>query len=182
MRSESVLFAGALLAATFLVLGRRSGLRAALAATAVPGAVVAVALWAERRWVAAVMHGVAPADLVLRTGPDGPNDARDPSYVVGRLQGIWNSTVSGSSTGSVGLRLLLPLALAVVVALVVHRRRAPDAAPEGALLKLAALMALAMVAHPAALVRGSCPPRPCWCSASSSPSWRDLRDGPGSSW
>ena len=79
VRSESVLFAGALLVATSLVLGRRRGLRAALAATAVPGAVVTVTLWAERRWVAAVMHGVAPADLVLRTGPDGPDDARDPS-------------------------------------------------------------------------------------------------------
>ena len=106
------------------------------------------------------MDGAAPSDLVLRTGLDGPNDPSEPSYIAGRLQGVWHSTVSGSNTGSIRLRLLLPIALVIVVTVVLRRRRDTGMVPEAAVLGLVVLMALAMVAHPAALIPGFLPAAP----------------------
>ena len=159
VRSEGVLFAGALLLAVALVRWRRSGLGPAISAGRGAGprrrgrAVARTALGgADRR-------SGAPSDLVARVGPDGSGGTVGGTYLLDRLQGIWHSTFEGTAAGPLTVRLLLPVALALVVAAVV-RGRTDRAAPELAVGGLAALAVLVWVVHPTALVRGFLPAAP----------------------
>ena len=159
VRSEGVLFAGSLLLAVALVRWRRSGLGPSISAVAVPGLAVAAALWLERRWVARIVESGAPSDLVARVGPDGSGGTVGGTYLLDRLQGIWHSTFEGTAAGPLTVRLLLPVALALLVAAVLGGRT-DRAAPELAVGGLAALAVLVWVVHPTALVRGFLPAAP----------------------
>ena len=85
--------------------------------------------------------------------------ARRGTYLLDRLQGIWHSTFEGTVAGPLTVRLLLPVALALLVA--VRPAGPPDrVAPELVVGGLAALAVLVWVVHPTALVRGFMPAAP----------------------
>jgi hypothetical protein len=156
VRSESVLFAGGLLVCLGIARWRKAGFPAGVLAVALPGAALAAGLRLERWWVARIVGGGGLRDLVLRQG----SGEAEPSYLVGRFQGLWHSTFEGgSSHGTVGT-LLLPALVAVAALLVVRYRRDEGRTPELVLLAATAVYAVLWMDGPNALVRGLVPATP----------------------
>jgi hypothetical protein len=125
-------------------------------AVAVPAAFVAIALRVERAWVGAIVDGAAPNDLVARSDPLAPEQ---PSFLAGRLDGIWHSTLSGAG-GTDALRWLLPLLVVAAIGAVLAARRSEGPVPEVALGAALAVGLLAWAADPISLIEGFVPAAP----------------------
>ena len=154
VRSESVLFAVAVLAVLAVVVVRTGRPRSVVAAV-VPGAVLAVTMWCERRWVEAIVGGGAPRDLTMRGTTDGPG------IVDGRIQGMWISAAAGHSPDLFAARgLILPVALVVVVVVVIRAARSEGHEVELALASLVATVLAVWAYWPTSLITGLVPASP----------------------
>ncbi len=107
LRSESLLFAGAVVAALgWSVLRRHGWARAALTAGSVSGSVVVAAL-AEERWIASITGG-RTSTVAVRGGGG--------SYLAGRVSGAWHELAGSSAFGdAAGTALALVGAATLVV-------------------------------------------------------------------
>ena len=149
-----MLFAVAVLAVLAVVVVRTGRPRSVVAAV-VPGAVLAVTMWCERRWVEAIVGGGAPRDLTMRGTTDGPG------IVEGRIQGAWISVLRGSSPDLFAARgLILPVALVVVVVVVIRAARSEGHEVELALASLVATVLAVWAYWPTSLITGLVPAPP----------------------
>ena len=119
LRSEGLLFAGAVVAALCWVLLRQHGVRAAIAAGVCLGVPPVATTWLEGRWVASIVNGTTQG-VGVRGGSEG-------SYLAGRVEGGWHElfqTAYGNGRAStLGLVALLAVVGGGVLAL---RRSRPD--------------------------------------------------------
>jgi hypothetical protein len=117
LRSEGVLFAGALAAATAVVQLRRVGARAAIAGVAVVAAPAVVAAVAERAWIRAIV-GSRVNDLAVRA-----DAGHTTAFLPGRLTGAVHSLLQAhDSAPAAGLPVLAALGLVAGLAALALRR------------------------------------------------------------
>jgi hypothetical protein len=143
LRSEAVLWAGAVLAvlAGVALVRRKVHLVEPLAVAALA---VGASMAAERRWVAHIIGGAAPHDLVLRSS------AHEPGWVEARLQGFWHATLEGPAP----IEALMVVLVAIVTVVVVRAHRRSDELASGALGGLALLTLLVWLREPMGMTRG----------------------------
>ena len=151
LRSEGLLFAGALAVAVAFLRFRAAGARAATAALAVLAGPAALAAVAERAWVRSIV-GHAVDDLTVRQGQAAPT-----SFLGGRLAGAFHSLLQGhDAVPAASLTVLVALGLVTGLGAGALRRWGPRSSRDLtiAVVGVLVLYALRAVQHPTEAVTG----------------------------
>lgn len=156
LRSEGLLFAGALAVALGVVVLRRDGARRAAALAALAGLPPLVAALLEREWVSSIM-GASHETLVTRSGGGSS------SFVAGRLSGAWHVLMQAHfGDPAAGLPLLLALVMVAGLGFVALRRWVPSSLGKLAVAVVlsAGFVVLRFAGHPLDPVTGLLPAWP----------------------
>ncbi|MGI8983235.1 MAG: hypothetical protein ACR2HM_01665 [Acidimicrobiales bacterium] len=155
LRSEGLLFAGALAVSLGAVALRRDGARRAAAVTAWVGLPPLVAALLEREWVRSI-SGASHETLATRSGGSS-------SFLAGRLSGAWHVLMQAHfGDPAAGLPLLLALVLVAGLGFVALRRWVPSSLGKlaVAVVLAAGFVALRFAGHPLDPVTGLLPAWP----------------------
>lgn len=151
LRSEGLIFAGALAVAVSFLRLRAAGARAALAGLAVLAGPAILAALVERAWVRSIAGDVA-GDLGVREGA-----TRSSSYLAGRVAGAVHSLVQGhDAVAAASIPVLIALGLAAGLAAGALRRWGPRSRRDltVAVAGVLALYALRVALYPTEAVTG----------------------------
>jgi hypothetical protein len=155
LRSESLLFAGALALAVAVVCRRGVGWTRAVGVFGLLAVPAGVATMLERRWVEGIVGGPTQPLAVRQTGSS--------SYLDGRARGAWHELFQGHfSESAAGLPVLAALLVVVVLGFIALRRWGPSSGLllTGGAVGAVLLLVLRMSAHPHEAVTGLLPAWP----------------------